>query len=231
MGYVIDPPPQASVAVTGSEDRFPIRRVFCVGRNYAAHAREMGKDPDREPPFFFTKPADAVVDAPCSVPYPPLTSDLQHEIELVVAIGKGGADIAAKDVMGHIWGAAVGIDLTRRDLQGEAKKMGRPWDWGKAFDFSAPMSAVVPVSEGLDLTSGRIWLAVNGDVRQDADIADMIWSVADHVAELSRAMALAPGDLVMTGTPAGVGAVTGGDIMTGGVDGVGQINVKIGARA
>ncbi len=230
MSYVIDPPPQASVAVVGTTNRFPIRRVFCVGRNYAAHAREMGKDPDREPPFFFTKPADAVVDAPCIVPYPPLTSDLHHEIELVVAIGKSGWNIAPEDVMDHIWGACVGIDLTRRDLQGEAKKMGRPWDWGKAFDFSAPMSALVPMSAGISLTSGRIWLAVNGEMRQDADIGDMIWPVVDHIAELSRAMALVPGDLVMTGTPAGVGAVGVGDVITGGVDGIGQLDVTIGER-
>ncbi|WP_415922614.1 fumarylacetoacetate hydrolase family protein [Tateyamaria sp. SN6-1] len=231
MDYVIAPPPQASVAVAGSEDRFPIRRIFCVGRNYAAHAREMGKDPDREPPFFFTKPADAVVDAPCVVPYPPLTDDLHYEIELVVAIAKGGADIPADHVMHHIWGAGVGIDLTRRDLQGEAKKMGRPWDWGKAFDHSAPMGPIVPLSQSVSLTSGRIWLAVNGDVKQDADIGDMIWSVADHIAELSRAMRLAPGDLVMTGTPAGVGAVVPGDVITGGVDGIGTIEVTIGPRA
>ena len=230
MSYVIDPPPQASVAVVGTTNRFPIRRVFCVGRNYAAHAREMGKDPDREPPFFFTKPADAVVDAPCIVPYPPLTSDLHHEIELVVAIGKSGWNIAPEDVMDHIWGACVGIDLTRRDLQGEAKKMGRPWDWGKAFDFSAPMSALMPMSAGISLTSGRIWLAVNGEMRQDADIGDMIWPVVDHIAELSRAMALVPGDLVMTGTPAGVGAVGVGDVITGGVDGIGQLDVTIGER-
>lgn len=228
MDYVIAPPPQASVAVADSAARFPVRRIFCVGRNYAAHAREMGKDPDREPPFFFTKPADAVVDAPCTVPYPPLTQDLHHEIELVVAIGQGGADIGPSDVMGHIWGAGVGIDLTRRDLQAEAKRMGRPWDWAKAFDHSAPMSALRPLARGMDLTAGRIWLAVNGEVRQDADIADLIWPVVDHVAELSRAVALAPGDLVMTGTPAGVGAVVPGDVITGGVDGIGTVSVNIG---
>ncbi len=230
MEYVIPCPPQASLSVVGTESRFPIRRVFCVGRNYAAHAREMGKDPEREPPFFFTKPADAVIESPCTVPYPPLTKDLHHEMELVVAIGKGGADIPRDAVMDHIWGAAVGIDLTRRDLQAEAKKMGRPWDWGKAFDLSAPMSPIVPIQQVTSLETGRIWLAVNGEVRQDADIADMIWSVRDHVAYLSQSMTLVPGDLVMTGTPAGVAAVTPGDVMTGGVDGIGTLDVTIGPR-
>lgn len=230
MTFAIDPPAQASVAIADSTLRFPVRRIFCVGRNYAAHAREMGNDPDREPPFFFTKPADAVVDSPCRIPYPPLTHDLHHEIELVIAIGKGGFEIAQKDVMEHIWGAGVGIDLTRRDLQGDAKKMGRPWDWGKAFDRSAPMSPLVPVADIPSLTQGRIWLAVNGDARQDGDIADMIWDVQEHIAILSTSVALAPGDLVMTGTPAGVGAVGPGDVMTGGVDGLGQIEVEITAR-
>lgn len=231
MTFAFDPPPQASVAIANSDLRFPVRRIFCVGRNYADHAREMGKDPDREPPFFFTKPADAVVDCPCTVPYPSLTQDLHHEIELVIAIGKGGANIARNDVMDHIWGAGVGIDLTRRDLQGEAKKMGRPWDWGKAFDQSAPMSALVPIADVPDVTKGRIWLAVNGALRQDGDIKDMIWDVREHISILSQAMTLAPGDLVMTGTPAGVGAVGPGDVMTGGVEGIADIEVTITARA
>ena len=231
MTFVVPAPPQASVAVAGTEDRFPVRRIFCVGRNYAAHAREMGKDPDREPPFFFTNPADAVADSPCTVPYPPLTQDLHYEIELVIAIGKGGADIAPDMVMSHVWGAGVGIDLTRRDLQAEAKKMGRPWDWAKAFDFSAPMSPLVPLADVTSVEQGRIWLAVNGTVQQDADIADLIWPVRDHVAYLSQAMTLAPGDLIMTGTPAGVGAVQTGDVMTGGVDGIAEIEVTVGPRA
>lgn len=230
MRFAFDPPPQASVAITDSDQRFPVRRIFCVGRNYAAHAREMGKDPDREPPFFFTKPADAVVDCPCAIPYPTLTQDLHHEIELVVAIGKGGSDIAPDDVMDHIWGAGVGIDLTRRDLQGEAKKMGRPWDWGKAFDNSAPISPLTPLAKVPSLSQGRIWLAVNGQVRQEGDIADLIWDVPEHIATLSQAVTLAPGDLVMTGTPAGVAAVGPGDVMTGGVDGLGEIEVTITAR-
>ncbi|MEL6451857.1 MAG: fumarylacetoacetate hydrolase family protein [Pseudomonadota bacterium] len=231
MAFVLPPPPQASVAVAGSTDRFAVRRIFCVGRNYAAHAREMGKDPEREPPFFFTKPADAVVDCPCTIAYPPLTQDLHHEIELVIAIGTGGAHIAAADVMDHIWGAGVGIDLTRRDLQGQAKKMGRPWDWGKAFDASAPMGPLVPLTQVPSLRAGRIWLAVNGDVRQEGDIGDMIWDVGEHISILSQSITLAPGDLVMTGTPAGVGAVLPGDVMTGGVTGVGEISVTIGPRA
>ncbi|NNK17455.1 MAG: fumarylacetoacetate hydrolase family protein [Sulfitobacter sp.] len=231
MSYVFDAPKQASLAVQGTDKRFPIRRVFCVGRNYEAHAREMGKDPTREAPFFFTKPADAAVDTPCTIAYPKLTENLHHEIELVIAIGKGGSDIAEDDVLDHVWGAAVGLDMTRRDLQGEAKEMGRPWDWGKAFDESAPIGPIKPIAEVPSVEKGRIWLAVNGEVRQDADIADLIWSVKEHVATLSRSMALAPGDLVMTGTPAGVGAVVTGDVITGGVEGVGELEVRIGERA
>lgn len=230
MSYVFDAPPQASLAVEGQSTRFPVRRIFCVGRNYEAHAREMGKDPTREAPFFFTKPSDAVVDTPCTLSYPTLTENLHYEIELVIAIGKGGTDIAEADVVDHVWGAAVGIDLTRRDLQAEAKKMGRPWDWAKAFDQSAPISAVKPIKDVPSVEAGRIWLAVNGEVRQDADIADLIWSVKEHVAILSRAMTIAPGDLIMTGTPAGVGALVPGDVVTGGVDGVGTLEVTIGPR-
>ena len=229
--FVISPPPQASVAVAGSEERFPVRRIFCVGRNYAAHAREMGKDPDREPPFFFTKPADAVVDSGSTVPYPPETSNLHYEIELVVAIGKAGANIAQEDVYGHIWGAGVGIDLTRRDLQGVAKEMGRPWDLGKGFDQSAPMAALTKLSDFSSIEQGRIWFSVNGEMKQDADVADMIWDVNEHVSILSRSVALAPGDLIMTGTPAGVGAVVAGDHLKGGVDGFEPISIKIGEKS
>ncbi|MEM6760849.1 MAG: fumarylacetoacetate hydrolase family protein [Pseudomonadota bacterium] len=227
MDYVLDPPPPPSAAVAGSGDRFAIRRVFCVGRNYAEHVREMGNDPDREAPFFFTKPGDAVVDTPCTLPYPTLTSNLHHEIELVLAIGTGGADLDPESALQHIWGAAVGIDLTRRDLQADAKKTGRPWDMSKGFDHSAPISPVMPVSQVPSLSQSRIWLSVNGTVRQDADIADMVWSVADLLAALSRAVTLAPGDLVMTGTPAGVGAVVPGDVITGGIDGIGTLEVAI----
>lgn len=228
--FVFDAPEQASLAVQGSTDRFPIRRIFCVGRNYEAHAREMGKDPTREAPFFFTKPADAALDTPCTIPYPKLTEDLHHEIELVIAIQKGGSNIQKSDVMNHIWGAAVGLDMTRRDLQGEAKKMGRPWDWGKAFDQSAPIGAIKPIAEVPSVENGRIWLAVNGEVRQDADISDLIWSVCEHISILSHSIAIAPGDIIMTGTPAGVGAVVTGDVITGGVDGIGELEVTIGPR-
>ncbi len=231
MAYVIPPPPQPSVAVQGSDARFPVRRVFCVGRNYAAHAREMGRDPDREPPFFFTKPADAVVDSGVTVPYPPETGNLQYEIELVVAIGTGGANIPPANVYDHIWGASVGIDLTRRDLQMAARELGRPWDWGKAFDMSAPVAPLVPLQDVPSLEKGRIWLAVNGEMKQEADLADMIWPVRDHISILSRSMALCPGDLVMTGTPAGVGSVVAGDILTGAVDGLPEITTPIGTRA
>lgn len=228
--YVIDPPKQSSLAVQGSSARFPVRRVFCVGRNYEAHVVEMGND-TREPPFFFTKPADAVCDTPCTVPYPPLTEDLHFECELVIAIGKGGANIAEEDVMDHIWGASAGIDLTRRDLQAAAKKMGRPWDWGKAFDHSAPIAPILPMADVASVSTGRIWLAVNGEMKQEADLGDMIWSVREHTATLSRAVTLAPGDIIMTGTPAGVAAVVPGDVLTGGVDGIAEFEVTIGPRA
>ncbi|MEO0382699.1 MAG: fumarylacetoacetate hydrolase family protein [Pseudomonadota bacterium] len=229
--FVISPPEQASVAVRGTQDRFPVRRIFCVGRNYAAHAREMGKDPDRDPPFFFTKPADAVVENGATLAYPPETNNFHYEIELVVAIGKGGANIAEDNVPNHIWGASVGIDLTRRDLQLEARDKGRPWDWGKAFDKSAPISPLVPMADVPSLTEGRIWLAVNGEIKQDADIADLIWSVNEHVSILSHSMALAPGDLIMTGTPAGVGPIVPGDHVTGAVDGLADIAITVGERA
>ncbi|WP_421707017.1 fumarylacetoacetate hydrolase family protein [Algihabitans sp.] len=226
--FVIAPPPQASVAVRDSAARFPVRRIFCVGRNYAAHAREMGKDPDREPPFFFTKPADAVVDSGQQVPYPPETTNFHYEIELVVALGQGGRDIPADAVLDHLWGATVGIDLTRRDLQLAARDKGRPWDFGKAFDLSAPIAPLTPMSAVPSVDHGRIWLAVNGEIKQEADLADLIWSVREHVSILSRSIALAPGDLIMTGTPAGVGPVVPGDVITGGVEGLGEIETPIG---
>jgi fumarylpyruvate hydrolase len=229
--YVFDAPKQASLAVQDTSDRFPVRRIFCVGRNYEAHAREMGNDPDREPPFFFTKPSDAALDTPCTIAYPKLTEDLHHEIELVIAIGKGGSEIAEADVMDHVWGASVGIDLTRRDLQADAKATRRPWDWAKAFDQSAPIAAIKPIAEVPSVEVGRIWLAVNGQVRQDADLADLIWSVREHIATLSCAMTLAPGDIVMTGTPAGVAAIVPGDVITGGVDGIAELQVTIAPRS
>lgn len=229
--FVIAPPPQASVAVRNSTARFPVRRIFCVGRNYAAHAREMGKDPDREPPFFFTKPADVVADSGQEIPYPPETKDFHYEIELVVAVGTGGRNISADKVLDHLWGASVGIDLTRRDLQLAARDKGRPWDFGKAFDLSAPIAPLTPISEVPSVEQGRIWLAVNGEIKQDADLADLIWSVREHVSILSHSIALAPGDLIMTGTPAGVGPVVPGDVITGGVEGLGEIRTPIGPPA
>lgn len=229
--YVISPPPVPSIAVAGSDQRFPVRRIICVGRNYEAHAREMGKDPTREAPFFFMKPADAIVETGSTIPYPPDTANLHYEIEMVVAIGKGGVNIAEDKALEHVWGYGVGIDLTRRDRQGEAKDAGRPWEWGKAFDKSAPMAPLHPVSKVGHIGKGRIWLAVNGKVRQDQDVADLIWSVPEIIAICSKSMALAPGDVIMTGTPAGVGAVVAGDTLTGGVAGVGEISLTLGPKA
>ncbi len=226
-GYVIAPPPIPSVAVEGTRDRFPVRRILCVGRNYAAHAREMGRDPDREPPFFFMKPADAVVDDGSDVPYPPETSNLHYEMELVVALSRGGRDIPVEDALDHVFGYGVGLDLTRRDLQLQARELGRPWDWGKGFDHSAPCAALKPVATTGHPTKGRIWLAVDGATKQDADLAELIWSVPEVISFASRAMALQPGDLVFTGTPAGVGKVERGQVLTGGVEGVGEIRIAI----
>lgn len=231
MSYVISPPPVASVAVVGTTDRWPVRRIFCVGRNYAAHAREMGKDPDREPPFFFTKPADAVVDSGETVAYPPETNDFHYEAELVVAIGRGGRDITEADALGHVWGYAVGNDLTRRDLQLAARDKGRPWDWGKAFDRSAVIGPLHPVAETGHVGTGAIRLAVNGTVKQDADLSELIWSVPEIVSILSHSIALAPGDLLMTGTPAGVGPLVPGDTCVVGIEGLGEITTRIGPRA
>jgi len=225
--FVIPAPPTPSVAVAGATARFPVRRIFCVGRNYAAHAREMGRDPDREPPFFFLKPSDAVVDDGASVPYPPETSNFHYEMELVVAIGQGGADIAPDAALDHVWGYGVGIDLTRRDLQLAAREQGRPWDWGKGFDRSAPVAPLHPVSAIGHPSAGRIWLAVGGKVKQDSDIAKLIWSVPDIISIASRSMALQPGDLIMTGTPEGVGPLQRGDEVTGGIDGLGGITLHI----
>jgi fumarylpyruvate hydrolase len=226
MDYVIAPPAQPAVPVHGG-GLFPVRRIFCVGRNYAAHAREMGHDPDREPPFFFTKPADAILTGGADMPYPTATQDLHHEVELVVAIGAGGASISASDAKSHIWGYAVGLDMTRRDLQGEAKKMGRPWDMGKGFDHAAPIGDILPVSESGILTSGAIRLIVNGRDRQTGDLADLIWTVDEVIAALSRLVRLEPGDLIFTGTPEGVAAVGPGDVLEGSVAGLPPLRTTI----
>jgi fumarylpyruvate hydrolase len=227
LSYVFEPGPVSSVPVAGTDARFPVRRIYCVGRNYAAHAREMGRDPDREPPFFFMKPADAIVPEGGAVTYPPGTSDLHHEIELVVAIHRSGSNIAAGNALDYVYGYAVGLDLTRRDLQAEAKKQGRPWDFGKSFDQSAPITAIYPVTSHGHHASGRITLHVNGQLRQQGDLSDMIWSVADTIAYLSQYYRLEPGDLIFTGTPAGVGAVVPGDKLVGSVEGVAELNVEI----
>ena len=226
MDYVITPPAQPAVPVRGG-GLFPVRRIFCVGRNYAAHAREMGHDPDREPPFFFTKPADSILTGGVDMPYPPATEDLHHKVELVVAIGTGGANIPEADAQSHIWGYAVGLDMTRRDLQGEAKKLGRPWDMGKGFDHSAPIGELVAVSETGILTSGAIKLVVNGRDRQTGDLSDLIWTVDEVIASLSGLVRLEPGDLIFTGTPEGVAAVQRGDVLEGSVAGLPPLRTKL----
>jgi fumarylpyruvate hydrolase len=208
-----------------------VHRVYCVGRNYAEHAQEMGHT-GREPPFFFLKPADTVVYVPDGqtgeIDYPTLTSNFHHEIELVVAIARGGRDIAVERATEHVFGYAVGVDLTRRDLQLAARDAGRPWEWGKAFDRSAPCAPIVRAAEIGHPSKGRIWLSVNGTVKQDADISQLIWSVPEVIAFVSASMALAPGDLIFTGTPAGVGPLVAGDVVEGGVDGIGTIGLRIG---
>jgi fumarylpyruvate hydrolase len=227
MDYVIPVPPVVALPIDGDERRFPVRRIYCVGRNYAAHAREMGHDPDREPPFFFTKPADALVVGGGTIPYPPATKDLHHEVELVVALGKGGADIAEAQALDHVFGYAVGIDLTRRDLQAEAKELRRPWDMAKAFDRSAPCSALRPAAQIGHPERNPIRLLVNGQVRQESTLAHHIWSVAETVAYLSGLVELAPGDLIFMGTPEGVAAVRRGDVLEASVEGVGELRVTI----
>ena len=224
--FVLPPPVTPAIPVAGG-GAFPVRRVFCVGRNYAAHAREMGSDPDREPPFFFMKPADALVTDGADTPYPPATSDLHHEMELVVALGEGGADIAVADALAHVWGYAAGLDLTRRDLQGQAKKEGKPWDMGKGFDQSGPIGLLVPAARIGHPARGRIALKVNGKIRQESDLTHLIWSVAETIAYLSRLVRLAPGDLIFTGTPEGVAAVGRGDLLEGEVEGVGTVRTRI----
>ena len=224
--YVVPPPPCVSVEVRDSTARFPVHRVYCVGRNYAAHAREMGHD-DREPPFFFQKNPDDLVAPGTPVPYPPETADLHHEVELVVALAEGGSNIAVEDALSHVYGYAIGLDLTRRDVQAEAKKAARPWATAKAFALSAPIGAIVPASTLGHLKSGRLTATVNGAPRQDGDLSDMIWSVPEIIAHLSRWFVLAPGDLIFTGTPAGVGELKRGDVVVGAIEGLGELEVSI----
>ena len=227
MSYAVPTPPQPVVAVVGG-DLFPVRRIYCVGRNYAAHAREMGADPSREPPFFFCKPADAVVADGATVPYPAATQDLHHEIELVVALGAGGVNILVEKALSCVYGYGVGIDLTRRDLQNAAKKKGHPWDMAKGFDHSAPCSTLRIAADVGHPTAGEITLSVNGVQRQHGDLADMIWSVAETISYLSGLVRLEAGDLIFTGTPEGVGPVVSGDRIEGAVAGVGAISIVIG---
>jgi fumarylpyruvate hydrolase len=224
--YVIAPPATPTVPVAGGGD-FPVRRVFCVGRNYAEHAREMGSDPDRELPFFFCKPSDAVLTHGADMPYPSMTKSLHHEMELVAAIGMEGSDIKEADALKYVWGYAAGLDMTRRDLQNAAKKEGKPWDMGKGFDHSAPIGLIHPADKCPPPTSGLIELKVNGKVRQTSDLSKLIWSVAETIAYLSALVMLAPGDLIFTGTPEGVAAVEKGDVLDGVVEGFGTVTTRL----
>ncbi|NQV48549.1 MAG: fumarylacetoacetate hydrolase family protein [Rhodospirillaceae bacterium] len=226
MSFVIPAPPTASVEIAGTDDRFPVRRIYCIGRNYLAHIRELGND-ERKPPFFFQKPADALLPSGGDFPYPPQSNDVHHEIELVVAIAKGGKNIAAADALDHVYGYSLGIDMTRRDQQNKAKKDGKPWEAAKGFDHSAPISPIHPASDIGHPAKGRIWLAVNGDIRQDSDLDLQIWNVQEGISHLSKLYEVMPGDLIYTGTPDGVGPVVTGDVMTGGIDGIGEIEIKV----
>jgi fumarylpyruvate hydrolase len=226
--YVIAPPPRASLPIRGSDKRFPVHRIYCIGRNYAAHAVEMGHDPNKEPPFFFQKNPDNLLTGTDIFPYPTRTSDVHFEVEMVVALSGGGCDIAVDKAEALIWGYGVGLDMTRRDLQGEAKKMGRPWEVGKAFEHSAPCSALVPATEITPPTSGAIWLKVNGETRQHGDLDQMIWKTPEMIAILSQYFELQAGDIIMTGTPSGVGPVHKGDVMEAHVDGIGYLKITVG---
>src|SRR4051794_10316827 len=225
--FVIPAPPQVSLAVQSDSKTFPVRRIWCVGRNYLEHIRELGND-ERQPPFFFAKHADMAVPDGSVIPYPPLTKDMQHEVEMVVALKSGGHDIPADKALDTIWGYGVGGDLTRRDLQTISRKKEQPWEIGKSFDGSAPCGALVPASKIGHPAKGRIWLSVNGTVRQNGDLGEMIWNVPEIIAKLSLQVSLAAGDIIMTGTPAGVAALAAGDKVECGVDGVGMLTFSIG---
>ena len=232
MSFVIAAPKPIVLPVVGTDSLFPVRRVYCVGRNYAAHAREMGFDPDREPPFYFGKPADAVIPvAPgetLALPYPSLTKNFHYEAELVVALGKGGADIPLDQALDHVWGYAVGLDMTRRDLQIKMREMGRPWEIGKAFDASAPIGPIHPAASVGHFTDAKIWLTVNGKEKQNSNVSHLIWSVAETIADLSHYFRLEPGDLIYSGTPEGGGPVIAGDVMEVGIDRLGTIVARVG---
>ncbi len=231
MSYVIDQPEVAVVPVAGHTDTFPVRRVYCVGRNYAAHAREMGFDPDREPPFFFCKPADSVKACAdgqtLSFPYPPESSNVHYELELVAAIGKGGSNISVDDALNHVWGYAIGLDMTRRDLQIKMREVGRPWELGKAFDESAPIGPIHPISKIGHIDNAALKLNVNGVTKQSSNTDQLIWSVAETISYLSKYFKLEAGDLIYTGTPEGVGAIVAGDLMEGSIEGLGTLTVKV----
>ena len=227
MSFVFPAPETASVAIHGRSDRFPVHRIYCVGRNYAEHAQEMGFQVDREAMFFFLKPADAVVADGATIPFPKGTKNLHHEIELVLALGKDGTDIPVERALDHVWGYAVGNDLTRRDLQFAARDKGRPWDAGKAFDNAAPIGAIHPVSEVGHIDRGRIWLSVNGQTRQDSDVANLVWSIPEIIAIISSLYTLKAGDLIYTGTPAGVGPLQPGDVIEGGIDRLGTLTTRL----
>lgn len=228
--FVFAAPATPSVAVAGSDQRFPVHRIYCIGLNYEDHVREFGRDPQRAPPVFFMKPADAVVDNGAAVPYPPATANFHYEIELVVALASGGRDIAPQEALGRVYGYAAGNDLTRRDLQSVAKERGEPWDTSKGFDCSAPVAAIRPASAG-HLSRGRIWLAVNGTLRQESDVSRMIWDVPHIIAALSRLYELCAGDLIFTGTPSGIGALKPGDRLEGGIEGLEVLRNTIAAPA
>jgi len=224
--FVIETPPVVSIPVAGTDARFPVRRVYCIGRNYAAHAIEMGGDPNREPPFFFQKNPDNL-DPSGEFPYPPHSSDVHHEVEMAIALKSGGSNIPIDRALDHVFGYGVAIDMTRRDLQGEAKKAGRPWEIGKAFERSGPVGPIHPATEVGHLDSGRIELKVNGDVRQEGDLNQMIWKVPEMVAYLSEYFELAPGDVILSGTPSGVGPVSRGDRLEATIAGVGTLTVHV----
>ena len=231
MPYIIPVPTAPALPVAGSADLFPVRRVYCVGRNYAAHAREMGGDPTREPPFFFMKPADALLPVPAGetleLPYPPKTANYHFEIEMVAALGQGGRDIPVEAALDHVYGYAVGLDMTRRDLQDEAKQLRRPWDLGKAADFSGPVGSIHPAERVGHPARGTISLSVDGVTKQTGDLADMIWSVAEQVSYLSGYFQLEPGDVIFSGTPDGVGPVERGQTMVGAIEGLGEIRLWV----
>jgi fumarylpyruvate hydrolase len=229
-GYVIAPPRPAALPVDGTADVFPVRRIWCVGRNYLDHIRELGND-ERQPPFFFAKHADEITGDGATIPYPPLTRDFQHEVELVVALGSGGLNIAPERALDHVYGYGVGIDLTRRDLQTASRKKEQPWEIGKSFDDAAPCSALKPASAIGHPAKGRIWLSVNGNEKQKGDLSEMIWNVAEIIARLSLQVSVGAGDIIMTGTPAGVGPLQPGDNVTCGVDGIATLAVTIGPPA